>query len=53
MGARAIAVLVMLEALASLHGLAPPGLAHVRVFVPADAAASAPTTIQEGGTLMA
>lgn len=46
LGARAIAVLALLEALASLHGLPPPGLAHAGRFMPADAAPSAPTAIQ-------
>jgi hypothetical protein len=32
---RAVAVLALLEALASLRGLAPPGLAHAPLFVPA------------------
>jgi hypothetical protein len=34
---RAVWVLALLEALATLHGLSPPGLAHARVLVPADA----------------
>jgi transposase-like protein len=53
LGTRAIAVLALLEALASLHGLAPPGLAHACVCVPADAAPTTPTAIREGGFLMA
>ncbi len=53
LGARAIAVLALLEALASLHGLPPPGLAHARVFVPADAAPTVATAIRGGGPLMA
>jgi hypothetical protein len=53
LGARAIAVLALLEALASLHGFAPPGLAHARMFVPADAAPTVGTAIRRGGSLMA
>lgn len=34
---RAVAVLVLLEALASLRGLAPPALAHVAELIPANA----------------
>ena len=53
LGARAIAVLALLEALASLHGLPPPGLAHTRIFMPADAAPTVATAIGGGGSLMA
>jgi hypothetical protein len=53
LGARAIAVLTLFEALASLHGLVPPGLAHAHRFVPADAAPTVPTAIGGGGSLMA
>jgi transposase-like protein len=35
LGEQAVWVLALLEALASLHGLAPPGLAHAAQFVPA------------------
>jgi hypothetical protein len=35
---RALAVLVLLEALASLRGLAPPALAHAASLIPANAA---------------
>lgn len=45
-GARAIAVLAMLEALASWHGLPPPGLLHVGKFMPADAAPTVSTAIE-------
>jgi transposase-like protein len=34
---RAVWVLALLEALASLRGLAPPGLAHAHQFIPANA----------------
>lgn len=46
LGARAITVLGLLEALASLHGLAPPGLAHARRFMPADATPTVLTAIR-------
>jgi len=46
-------VLALLEALASLHGLVPPGLAHVRSLMPGDAAAAASTVIRGGGVVMA
>jgi hypothetical protein len=46
LGARAITVLGLLEALASLYGLAPPGLAHARRFMPADAAPTVATAIR-------
>lgn len=36
LGTRAVAVLALLEALASLHGLEPPALAHAGWLVPAD-----------------
>jgi transposase-like protein len=36
LGTRAVVVLALLEALASLHGLEPPALAHARWLVPAD-----------------
>jgi transposase-like protein len=51
LGARAIAVLALLEAIASLHGLAPPGLAHARVLVPAVAAPAASTVIRGGDSV--
>jgi hypothetical protein len=41
LGARAVAVLGLLEALASACGLEPPGLAHVARFVPASATPAA------------
>jgi hypothetical protein len=53
LSARAIVVLALLEALASLHGLAPPGLAHVRSFMPVDAAPAASTVIRGDGVVMA
>lgn len=53
LGARAIVVLALLEALASLHGLAPPGLAHARRFVPADAASTGTTANRGGDFVMA
>ena len=53
LGARAIGVLALLEALASLHGLSPPGLLHARVWVPANAAPTAPTAIRGGDVVMA
>ena len=40
LGERAVLVLALLEALASLRGLAPPGLAHATQLVPALAPAS-------------
>ena len=40
LGTRAVAVLALLEALASLHGLAPPALAHAGWLVPADVSSS-------------
>jgi transposase-like protein len=40
LGERAVLVLALLEALASLRGLAPPGLAHAAQLVPALAPAS-------------
>jgi hypothetical protein len=36
LGTRAVAVLALLEALASLHGLEPPALAHAGWLVPVD-----------------
>lgn len=53
LGARALTVLALLEALASLHGLAPPGLAHAQVLVPADAATAAATVLRGGDSVMA
>jgi hypothetical protein len=53
LGARAIAVLAVLEALASWHGLTPPGLAHARRFVPADAASTGATANRGGDSVMA
>ena len=43
LGTHAVAVLALLEALASLHGLEPPALAHIRWLVPADV--SSPDTV--------
>ena len=43
LGERAVLVLALLEALASLRGLAPPGLAHAAQLVPALAPASGGT----------
>lgn len=43
LGTRAVAVLALLEALASLHGLEPPALAHAGWLVPADV--SSPDTV--------
>jgi hypothetical protein len=40
LGTRAVAVLALLEALASWHGLAPPALTHARWLVPADASSA-------------
>jgi hypothetical protein len=40
LGTRAVAVLALLEALASLHGLEPPALAHAGWLVPADASST-------------
>jgi hypothetical protein len=53
LGARSIAVLGLLEALASWHGLTPPGLAHARRFVPADAASTGATANRGGDFVMA
>ena len=47
LGARAVAVLGLLEALASACGLEPPGLAHVARFVPASAT---PASAKGGAT---
>jgi len=41
LGTRAVAVLVLLEALASLHGLEPPALTHAGWLVPADVSSTA------------
>lgn len=40
LGTRAVAVLALLEALAGLHGLEPPALAHAGWLVPADVSSS-------------
>ncbi len=53
LGARAIAVLGLLEVLASWHGLTPPGLAHAWRFVPADAASTETTANRGGDSVMA
>lgn len=53
LGARAIAVLGLLEALTSWHGLPPPGLAHALRFVPADAASTGTTAKWGGDVVMA
>lgn len=48
-GLRAVWVLLLLEALASLRGLAPPGLAHAAKLVPADASPTGARTRAPSG----
>jgi transposase-like protein len=47
LGVRAVWVLALLEALASLRGLSPPGLAHAAALVPA----LAPPSLRRGGAV--
>lgn len=48
-GVRAVWILALLEALATLQGLAPPGLAHLQHFVPAVASPSVRPPLADSG----